>query len=103
MAPAPSHKTAIYFIQGVSMITEHQGSKYLRTIRSAINNKSTLEIDVYAIIEAFNVTCPARQHAIKKLLCAGLRDKGSELDDLIGAEAAIERAIELQSIRENIK
>lgn len=76
-------------------IKEHEGKKYLREIHSAVQCETIL-IDVYAVLVGFNVTCPARAQAIKKLLCAGLRDKGSELDDLIGALAAVNRAIEIQ-------
>jgi len=90
-------------------IHEHQGSKYIRVIRSAVpqsehdyDSESAIIVDVYCVLEAFGVTCPARQHAIKKLLAAGLREKGSQLDDLIGAEAAISRAIELQQVREGL-
>ena len=46
------------------------------------------------------MTCPARAHAIKKLLCCGGRGKGDALADLLGAEAAVSRAIELQRVRE---
>lgn len=69
------------------------GSKYLRDIKLTSNKK----IDVYAVLIAFNVTCPARQHAIKKLLCAGLRGKNDELNDLKEAKDAITRGIELIS------
>lgn len=82
-------------------IGDHEGKKYLRTICSAVN-EGTVLIDVYAVLEAFNVTCPGRQQAIKKLLCAGLRQKGSQLEDLIGADAALSRAIELQKAREKV-
>lgn len=83
-------------------IDEHQGNKYLRLIHSARldNTRPPISVDVYAVLVAFNVTCPARQHAIKKLLCCGNRDKGGEMADLIGAEAAISRAIELQKIKD---
>lgn len=81
-------------------IDEHEGSKYLRKIHSARRDKAPIHIDVYNVLEAFKVTCGARQHAIKKLLCAGNRGKGSELDDLIGAEAAVARAIELEKDRQ---
>ena len=54
-------------------------------------------IDVYDVLKAFNVTCPARQHAIKKLLCAGLRGKGDSLQDLTEAVQAVERAVELEA------
>lgn len=71
------------------------GSKYLRDI-STVSGK----VDVYAVLDAFAVTCPARQHAIKKLLCAGLRDKGGELQDLTEARDAIDRAIQMQQVRD---
>ena len=67
------------------------GSKYLRKVCCAVDNK----IDVYAVLDAFEVTCPARQHAIKKLLCAGIRGKGDELQDLREAADAIRRAIQM--------
>ena len=88
-------------------ITEHEGAKYLRQIHPTTQGRaylgsddSALWVDIYTVLEAFQVTCPARQHAIKKLLCTGIRGKGSEIEDLKGAEAAICRAIELQEIRE---
>lgn len=67
------------------------GSKYLRRILTTPDGK----VDVYAVLLAFEVTCPARQHALKKILCAGLRSKGSELQDLKEARDAIDRAIQL--------
>jgi hypothetical protein len=82
-------------------IQQHEGRKYLRRIYEAFAGESgsvaSVEVDVYAVLEAFGVTCPARQHAIKKLLCAGLRSKGGELDDLQGAAAAVSRAIDIQA------
>lgn len=81
-------------------IKRHEGKKYLRTIHSAVYPKLTIEIDVYCVIEAFGVTCPARAHAIKKLLCAGGRGKGSTIDDLTGAIAVISRAVELERMRQ---
>jgi hypothetical protein len=69
----------------------HSGSKYLRDVQ-LIGGK----IDVYAVLVAFGVSCPARQHAIKKLLCAGLRGKGDELQDLRESIDAVKRAIEIK-------
>ena len=90
-------------------ITSHEGAKYLRTIYPAgeveVDPKREsigLQIDVYSVLEAFNVTCPAAAHCIKKLLCAGERGKGDRLTDLIGAEAALSRAIELEKGRQRI-
>ena len=74
------------------------GRKYLRDIGHLVIDNC---IDVYAVIEAFCVKCPARQHAIKKLLCAGLRGKGDQMQDLIEARDAVTRAIQLQQAREN--
>lgn len=81
-------------------IYDHEGKKYLRRICGAGVDKGTIEVDVYCVLEAFGVTCPATQHTLKKLLCAGQRSKGNRLADLIGAEAAISRAIELEKIRQ---
>jgi hypothetical protein len=81
-------------------IDQHEGKKYQKVIRSCRNDERSIYVDVYEVLEAFGVTCPARQHAIKKLLMAGGRGKGSELADLIGAEAAVCRAIELQKRRD---
>lgn len=83
-------------------IDEHEGKKYLRLIHSARpdNTRPPISIDVYAVLVAFKVTCPARAHAIKKLLCCGNRDKGSEMADLLGVEAAVARAIQLQAQRD---
>ena len=81
-------------------ITDHGGSKYLRTIKPADGVGEPINVDVYCVLKAFGVTCPARQHAIKKLLCAGLRDKGSQIDDLHGVFDAMWRALELQKQEE---
>lgn len=70
------------------------GSKYLRNIQT-IGGK----VDVYAVLEAFAVTCPARQHAIKKLLCAGLRGKGDSVQDLKEAADAVARAVQMEEAR----
>lgn len=71
------------------------GSKYLRPVTCAIDGQA----DVYAVLDAFGVTCPARQHAIKKLLCAGLRGKASEQQDLAEARDAVDRAMQMQVAR----
>lgn len=71
------------------------GSKYLRKAACMIDGK----LDVYAVIDAFDVTCPARQHAIKKLLCSGIRGKGDVIQDLNEARDAVDRAIQMQKSR----
>ena len=52
--------------------------------------------DIYDVLTAFNVTCPATQHALKKLLLPGVRTGGkSRVQDLEEAVQAIQRAVEL--------
>ncbi len=75
------------------------GSKYLRPMHHLVDGKT----DVYAVLEAFNVTCPALQHALKKLLAAGIRGKGDVLQDLTEARDAVSRAIQMQEAREGAK
>lgn len=84
------------------MKEEHSGNKYHRQINPCIMSSgvSSITVDVYNVIEAFDVSCPAVQHAVKKLLCAGLRGKGSRIQDLTEARDALDRAIVLQQQRE---
>lgn len=63
-------------------------NKYNKQIRNEV-------IDVYDILVAFDVTCPATAHAIKKLLMPGARGAKDQVTDLKEAIASIERAIEL--------
>lgn len=58
-------------------------------------NRHPVPIDVYDVLAAFGVTCPAVQHAVKKLLCAGLRGHKDLGKDLAEAIESVERAIEL--------
>lgn len=73
-------------------IRTHSGSKYLRVLQPASEDG---RFDVYSILVGYEVRCPAIAHAIKKLLCAGLRDKGDQSQDLKEARDAISRAIQL--------
>ena len=65
------------------------GSKYSRPCKG-------ITLDVYDVLQTFAVTNPATQHAIKKLLCAGLRGHKDKMQDLTEALKSIERAIELE-------
>ena len=67
-------------------------NKYLKQIRSE-------RVDVYDILNAFNVTCPAIQHAIKKLLMPGNRGHKTKRQDLEEALDSINRAIDLETAR----
>lgn len=87
------------------------GSKYLREVPTAIveqrdDGSLVVLIDVYAPMDAFDVRCQARAHAIKKLMCSGIRGKADTLQDLREARDAVDRAIQMQIAREkhnNIK
>jgi hypothetical protein len=71
------------------------GNKYHRKICGlAAHGGGSVVVDVYSVITAFKVISPGTQHAIKKLLCAGLRSKGSSVQDLRESIDAIKRAIE---------
>lgn len=72
----------------------HSGSKYHRTI-VGLDGGSSAVVDVYAVLKAFDVRCPASQHAIKKLLCAGIRGKGDAVQDLTEAGGSVTRAVEM--------
>jgi hypothetical protein len=71
-------------------------SKYNRIIRGVDGAANPHAVDVYCVLKAFDVACPARQHAIKKLLCAGLRGKGNAIQDLEETKQAVERAIVIE-------
>lgn len=63
-------------------------NKYQRTIKG-------VTVDVYDVLVAFGVTCPAMAHAIKKMLMPGQRGNKDAEQDKREAIQAIERSIEL--------
>lgn len=78
--------------------TPDRGSKYHRTITQTIRGEThrcSIVVDVYDVLRAFNVTCPAAQHAVKKLLCPGLRGQKTAEQDIEEAANSCRRAIEL--------
>lgn len=54
-----------------------------------------LSVDVYDVLKAFDVRCPATQHAIKKLLMPGGRGAKTARQDLEEAIQSIMRAVDL--------
>lgn len=72
-------------------IVVDSGSKYKRSV-------SSLTIDIYDVLQAWQVTNPAIQHAIKKLLQPGQRGHKTRTEDLQEALVSIERAIELERV-----
>lgn len=79
----------------------HGRSKYRRVIHDIDDPTKTVIVDIYSVLVAFDVQCPARQHASKKLLCAGIRGKGNAIQDLKEAITALERAVTLERQRNN--
>lgn len=80
-----------------------ENNKYIRTIYS---NKGEItgteikaEVDVYDVLGAFNVTCPALQHLTKKALCVGIRGHKNQEDDLKDIIKSAKRALELYEIK----
>lgn len=65
-------------------------SKYNRDMKG-------VTVDVYDVLKAFGVTCPALQHAAKKVLCAGLRGHKDTAKDIREAIEALERAGQLHA------
>lgn len=58
-------------------------------------------MDVYDVLVAFNVTNPALQHAIKKMLMPGKRGHKDVVDDLSEASISIDRAIWIELDKQN--
>lgn len=73
-------------------------NKYHRTIVGI--DGSTATVDVYAVLAAFNVTCPATQHAVKKLLAPGQRGHKDKAQDLSEARSSIDRALQMAEVWE---
>jgi hypothetical protein len=75
-----------------------RGSKYHRAITQTLPGDThglSVTVDVYDVLKAFGVSCPALQHAIKKLLCSGMRGNKSAEQDISEAANSCQRAIEL--------
>lgn len=68
-------------------------NKYDRTIKDQQGNVAV--VDVYDVLKAFNVTNPADQHAIKKMLCMGLRGHKDAVQDRQEAIQSLQRGAQL--------
>jgi hypothetical protein len=55
------------------------------------------EIDVYRVLQLFNVTDPCVQHAVKKLLCAGGRGAKDQERDLREAVDSVNRSLQMHA------
>mgnify|MGYP003494705735 FL=1 len=54
-------------------------------------------IDVYRVLDLFNVTNPCVQHAVKKLLCSGQRGVKDTRQDVQEAITSLVRCLEMQT------
>jgi hypothetical protein len=77
----------------IADIPEHGGNKYHRKIVGF--GGEVVIVDVYRVLDAFNVTDPGLHNSIKKSLCAGIRGKGDTKQDLTEAIDAIKASIDL--------
>jgi hypothetical protein len=71
--------------------------KYVRGFTSM--DGKVFAADVYSVLAAFEVDCPARQHAIKKLLMPGQRGAKGEIQDLDEALVSVSRAVDMARAR----
>lgn len=85
----PVDEVSAEFAKSMALDHTKPTNKYMRKVPK-------LEIDVYDVLTAWNVTNPAVQHAIKKLLQPGQRGHKSLVQDLEEAALSIKRAIELE-------
>lgn len=74
---------------------------YQRVIYEA-GTTNSLTVDVYDVLEAFQVTCPALQHLTKKALCVGIRGHKDTEQDLKDIIASAQRALQLHYNRMGI-
>jgi hypothetical protein len=80
-------------------------NKYTREITQTLADEDqgfTISVDVYDVLRAFNVTDPAIQHAVKKLLCTGIRGHKDSRQDLEEAIQSIERALDIVKVEEKL-
>ncbi len=54
-------------------------------------------IDVYRVLDLFNVSNPCIQHAVKKLLCSGQRGVKDTRQDVQEAITSLVRCLEMQT------
>jgi hypothetical protein len=77
-------------------------NRYLRTIKiievEPSEHKQVIEVqvDVYDVLNAFKTSCPAMDHAAKKILAAGTRGYKDSLQDKNEAIQSINRSIAMQ-------
>jgi hypothetical protein len=84
--------------KSLPVIEIDNNNKYSRKIK-AVNVAGQcirVYVDVYDVLQAFNVTNSATAHAIKKLLAAGQRGAKGSVQDIEEARDSITRAVQLE-------
>jgi len=90
-----SYPTYIFDPQGKLIQTDFSKDSHTEVLTKYQRKLKSEVVDVYDILKAFDVTCPAMQHAIKKMLCTGIRGHKDFLTDSNEAIESIKRAQEL--------
>lgn len=67
---------------------KEDSKKYHREIKGVV-------VDIYDVLQGFDIACPATQHAVKKILCAGSRGVKNSNQDIDEAIWSLQRAKEL--------
>lgn len=77
-------------VDGATVVTPRKHPHYFKDV------SHLKDIDVYRVLKLFNVTDPCVQHAVKKLLVAGGRGAGKDIErDLREAVDSINRALQM--------
>lgn len=77
-------------VDGAAVVTPRKHPHYFKDV------SHLKDIDVYRVLKLFNVTDPCVQHAVKKLLVAGGRGAGKDIErDLREAGDSINRALQM--------
>ena len=80
-------------------------NRYMRTVKiievepSAHKQVIKVEVDVYDVLDAFKTSCPAMDHAAKKILAAGTRGYKDSVQDKNEAIQSINRSIAMEKER----
>ena len=82
------------------MNTSQNAVKYPHYHKNVVHLKY---VDVYRVIELFDVKDHAIGHAIKKLLCSGERGAKDKIQDVQEAISSLLRYLEMQTENENEK
>ncbi|WP_428615792.1 hypothetical protein [Pseudoalteromonas sp.] len=85
-----AHAKLKEIISKAKVEAKKDGKKYHREIIGFCGTK--VEIDVYRVLDAYNTESASIDHAIKKLLCTGLRGHKDFITDIDNAIESLEEA-----------